>query len=148
MKYFLSREKWGSSATMASNEGFFRMEDCGLQDSGCKGDPSTRCNKRKGDDIIFARLDWFVCNLDWNIKYPTAVVKNLDFWGSYHRPILLNMDLVIQLNLSIKPKRFSFEHIWLLEEDFTNYVKWLWEGRRMNVNLPTTLFQCIGDLKN
>ncbi|XP_073152580.1 uncharacterized protein [Henckelia pumila] len=64
------------------------MEDCGLHDLGCTGDPFTWCNKHKGDEMLFARLDRFVCNLDWRMKYPSAGVKNLDFWGSHHRAVL------------------------------------------------------------
>ncbi|XP_073060288.1 uncharacterized protein [Primulina eburnea] len=106
------------------------LEDCGLQDLFCKGDKFTWSNRRKGDDAIFARLDRFVCNLDWRRRFPTASVENLDYFGSDHRPISLT--LVPRAHRIIKkyPRRFTFEHKWLLEDDFTQTFKLNWDKSR------------------
>lgn len=83
-------------------------------------------NKKKGEDIIFARLDRFLCNTDWQMVFPSAEVVNLDFYGSYHRPISLSLTLPPILNFKRYPKRFTFEHKWLMEDDFADFVQYSW----------------------
>lgn len=46
------------------------IADCGLQDLSALGNLFTWCNRRQGEDRIFARLDRFLCNFDWNVMFP------------------------------------------------------------------------------
>lgn len=63
------------------------INDCMLIDMNVKGDQFTLCNRRLHDDIIFERLDGFLCNSDWHLIYPSAEVSHLDFFSSDHRLI-------------------------------------------------------------
>lgn len=44
-------------------------------------------------------------------------------------------------------KRFTFEHSWLLEEDFSDCFNQSWAESRDSVNLPDRLYKCSKDLK-
>lgn len=63
------------------------LDECGLHDISFKGDHYTWCNKRRGDDLILAKLGRFFCNFDWHMAFPNAEAKNLAYFGSDHRPI-------------------------------------------------------------
>lgn len=65
------------------------LDDSGLQDLSYKWNRFTWSNRRQGDDLIFARLDLFVCNRSWRALFSNAEVENLAFYGSDHRPISL-----------------------------------------------------------
>lgn len=68
---------------------------------------------------MFARLDRFVCNHAWQGLFPYAEAKNLEFAGSDHRTISMVFDPVNNLVGSRFMKRFTFEHKWLLEDEFS-----------------------------
>lgn len=63
------------------------LDICGLHDLPYTGPRFTWSNKRQGDNLIFARLDRFVCNQAWQSIFPHAEALNLEFAGSDHRPI-------------------------------------------------------------
>lgn len=67
------------------------LDECGLQDVKSRGDYFTWFNRRQGSDMIFARLDRYVCNSEWQQMFPTAEFENLGFFGSDHRPILMDI---------------------------------------------------------
>ncbi|XP_075498859.1 uncharacterized protein LOC142537187 [Primulina tabacum] len=104
------------------------LTDCGLFDIQARGDPFTWCNQRLGDENIVARLDRFVCSSEWQSQFPTAEVEHLAYCGSYHRPIYLTFKSGPLQNLRKCPKRFTFEHKWLLEEDFTDTFSRSWQA--------------------
>ncbi|XP_075499819.1 uncharacterized protein LOC142538372 [Primulina tabacum] len=118
------------------------LDDCGLCDILARGDRFTWCNRRKGDALIFARLDRYICNYGWHSTFPEAVLENLGFFGSDHRPVAVQLRPVSSFNLHISPKRFNFEHKWFLEEDFTTIVTNNWEGSQGDYSLPQRLYRC------
>lgn len=68
------------------------LYDSGLQDMSFVGDQFTWCNRRGGDETILERLDRFLCSADWQLNFPEAEVQHLEFFGSDHREIILNLN--------------------------------------------------------
>ncbi|KAL5745800.1 hypothetical protein ACOSP7_026946 [Xanthoceras sorbifolium] len=66
------------------------LVDCDLGDLGFRGDCFTWCNGRCGDGLIQERLDRFVGNIDWRMQFPVYTVTHLEYWGSDHRPVLID----------------------------------------------------------
>ncbi|KAK3211146.1 hypothetical protein Dsin_015852 [Dipteronia sinensis] len=67
------------------------LEDCNLKDMGYIGPCFTMSNKREGDYLIMERLDKGFCNRDWGRLFPQFVIRHLEFWGSDHRPRVLEV---------------------------------------------------------
>lgn len=95
----LSEKMGGNSRSYTQMNAFSDvLHDCGLSDLSCVGDLFTWSNKRSGPDQIMARLDRFLCNIPGHEVFPNAVAENLNFLGSDHRPILLNLSNVTNNN--------------------------------------------------
>ncbi|XP_073041675.1 uncharacterized protein [Primulina eburnea] len=123
------------------------INSCMLSDLNCTGDLFTWCNRRKNNDIIFERLDRFLCNNDWQLLYPAAEVSHLDFYSSDHRLISVSLKKGCEVLFKKGPKRFMFEHKCMLEEDFHQVMN-QWMHNDINVDLPNALFQFSGVMKN
>lgn len=146
---FESEKRGGVSRPFSQMQAFSdALEDCGLREISYVGDNFTWCNKRQGDDRILARLDRFLCNFKWNLLFPSAVVQNHIYLSYDHRPIFLRLSQVRKNCWNKFPKRFTFEHKWVLENDFTDFFKLSWEGLRYYENLPEKLLKCSRDLKS
>ncbi|KAK6128823.1 hypothetical protein DH2020_037459 [Rehmannia glutinosa] len=63
------------------------LEECELRDIMCGGDFFTWVGKRSQTEIIFEKLDRFVCTEEWRQLYPVARATSLEFYGSDHRPL-------------------------------------------------------------
>lgn len=124
------------------------LTSCGLYDIHAKGDPYTWCNKRQGVDNILARLDRFICNYQWHSRFSFAEAENLAYFGSDHRPVLLCLQLDHSQKFLRKPKRFIFEHKWLLEEEFNTVFNQLWKEHRDHKSFPQWLLRCSQDLSS
>lgn len=70
----------------------------------------------------------------------------MDFFGSDHRPIYINLKKSCNGNFAESPKRFPFEHKWLLEDEFADYFQRSWEGLEVSGSLPTKILHCRSDL--
>lgn len=144
----LSEKMGGISRSFEHMNAFSEaLNDCGLSDLSCIGDPFTWSNKRSGSDRILARLERFLSNAAWHEVFPDAVVENLCFMGSDHRSILLKLSTVLIKRCFGNPKRFIFEHKWMIEEDFSAFFKHGWENLSGYGNLPEKLQRCSGVLK-
>lgn len=66
----------------------------------------------------------------WHNLFPSMKAENLEFFGSDHRPIYLNLNVTSIQFLNSYPRRFTFEHKWLLEDDFSDVFKNCWDNRR------------------
>lgn len=88
----------------------------------------TWTNNKKFPNQILERLDRFVANDSWRTCYPNYLSSNLDYFGSDHCPVLINLN-PIPLPSYLPPEQnpFSFEHKWLQEDDYENFVKHCWE---------------------
>ncbi|KAL5736193.1 hypothetical protein ACOSQ2_030981 [Xanthoceras sorbifolium] len=81
-------------------------------------------------DLVLERLDRCVCNLAWRQLFPASTVRNLSFWKSDHRPILLEiLETVPGATLFGRgpKKRFHYEQCWAEEEGCRNVVLQAWQ---------------------
>ncbi|KAK2636059.1 hypothetical protein Ddye_030851 [Dipteronia dyeriana] len=92
------------------------MEESGLHGMGFLGPKFTWNNYRWGDATIMERLDRGMCNRGWRDWFPNFFIRHLDFWGSDHRPLVLDFsnDLDSKNNgLPNSKRRFFFEECWM-----------------------------------
>jgi len=93
-------------------------------------------NNRHGGDLVKERLDRALCNLDWCLTFPEAVVFALPTVGSNHSPLLLHTE--VQQTRRSKP--FVFEAYWLQHPECRNIVTTAWDSaKRAGNNLPHKL---------
>lgn len=69
-----------------------------------------------------------MANDSWRTAYPDHRYKNLDFYNFDHRPVSLNNGPLTPKPLSGPNKPFSFEHKWLLEDDYKETIQTLWNS--------------------
>lgn len=101
----------------------------------------TWLNKRdKGE--VFERLDRFLGNDQWQLSYPNATTKALDFFGSDHRPILCILEGDTTKVTSKGKGRFHFEDKWLLEKSLVPDFLYEWASLEHVGNLPHKLARC------
>lgn len=121
---FVHEKKRGSSCIHSQMSGFRKvMEDCGLNDLMFVGDKFTWFNKRQDNELIFARLDRFLCTRDWHHLYPTAKVRILDLYGSDYRPIFIKLCPTVCATDRKSSQIFYFENKWILEDDFFPFLQ-------------------------
>ncbi|KAL5776412.1 hypothetical protein ACOSP7_009338 [Xanthoceras sorbifolium] len=118
------------------------LDDCELHDLGFTGPPFTWCNGRQTADFIQARLDRFVCDSGWRQFFPFTTVHHLDFWGSDHRPILMDTLGASSHDRGTNPrdsKRFMFEEFWIESAECGNIILEQWRALHGN---------SLGDFQN
>lgn len=102
---------------------------------------------RGGGDEIFARLDRFVLSESWSNLFPIHNIKTLDFYGSDHRPVLLQFVQPKTSCKKLEARRFHFEHKWLgdknFEKDFISEMQCFLGDN----SLPEVLTKCQAFLK-
>lgn len=112
-----------------------RINSCHLMDMGVIGHKFTwRGPLFRGHCRIFERLDRALCNADWCLYFPDAVVKVLprvDF--SDHHPLLI-CPFGITLHKSIP--RFRFQSAWVTHATYMGTVKERWNAAD---DLPSNL---------
>jgi hypothetical protein len=97
------------------------LDDCGLVDLGYSGElfPWKRGRMRQ-------RLERVVGDMAWSNLIPNAIVHNLEYAHSDHRPILVDTEYHrVEDHGRYRPKRF--EACWLREEEFRDVVLHAWE---------------------
>jgi hypothetical protein len=97
------------------------INDCNLADFGYTGNKFTW---HRG--LIRERLDWALTNGDWNIQFGDAVLQNLEYSISDHRPILMTFDCA-GVTERTGPAMLRFEAKWLKEAHFKEVVEEAWE---------------------
>lgn len=99
------------------------LMDNGLSDLGAEGPSFTWINKRKEPYHIKERLDRFVANTEWINTFSSFEVKNLNFYGSDHRPIQITTKQADRSTIQSVQRRFMFEHKWLMEDNFDSQIR-------------------------
>lgn len=87
-----------------------RMNDCRLLDLGSIGPKFTWKGPLKNGVRTYRRLDRGLCNDEWRIQFPEAIVRVLlrvDF--SDHHPILVSP---FGAHCNHREKPFRFERVW------------------------------------
>ncbi|XP_073038304.1 uncharacterized protein [Primulina eburnea] len=103
--------------------------------------------KQHNGEHIFERLDRFLGNAEWQMLFPLAEVTHLDFYSSDHRLISISMKMGCEAEFRKRPSRFTFEHKWMLEEDFQSVMD-QWKNNVNFMELPSKLNQFSGILKS
>ncbi|KAK3189425.1 hypothetical protein Dsin_028986 [Dipteronia sinensis] len=112
------------------------LEDANLKDMGYIGAQFIWSNKRDAASIIMERLDKGLCNSSWKTIYPQFVICHLEFWGSDHRPLVLEFPDDSPLFNSVKKGRwFFFEECWVDDTYCKKIVESAWkvEGNNSKV---------------
>ncbi|CAN1132928.1 hypothetical protein LINPERHAP2_LOCUS7343 [Linum perenne] len=86
-------------------------EDCQLMDIDYTGPRFTWFHGQ-----IRQRLDRAVCNTNWAVSFPDAIVKHLPWIRSDHRPILIHCPVDLTPHPATRP--FQFVAAWLEHESF------------------------------
>lgn len=79
------KKKWQAIAEFRE-----AVADSNLEDMGFSGPIFTWSNKRGGTSTILERLDRGLFNDQWKSMFQHFTIRHLDFWGSDHRPLLLD----------------------------------------------------------
>jgi hypothetical protein len=72
-------------------------------------------------------LDRAVANISWHHMHPSAVVQNLDYAKSDHRPIMIDTDYQVPPT-SHRTKFKRFEAKWFSESGFSDVVLRAWDS--------------------
>ncbi|KAL5832096.1 hypothetical protein ACOSQ4_017450 [Xanthoceras sorbifolium] len=123
----VSSEKLGGTNRLVSGMNDFRnaLDFCNLDDLGFRGPLFTWSNKRVEAANVQERLDRFLANQQWKYLFPGALVENLDFLFSDHRPILLNLQ---GSRRSKAVRSFKFESFWLKDDSCHQVVRNSWNA--------------------
>lgn len=122
-----------------------RHEEEGLQvlvdegDSGQAVAKYTWDNKCRVPHQILELLDRFVANQDWISNFPSYKCTNLDYFGSDHRAIFINTNHCEHNFTKNRAKCFSFDHNWLLEDNYLETFNNSWASRPLDVSFPEKL---------
>lgn len=96
------------------------VQDCNLTDFGYVGD---RYTWQRGN--IRERLDRALTNEMWNDKFNNAVLENLEYSRSDHRPLLMHCDTTSEERFGPSVLRW-FDARWLKERNFHDVVQAAW----------------------
>lgn len=120
-----------------------------LFDLDAEGPTFTWNNMRKGIQRVLVRLDRFVASIDWINNFMERKITNLDYYGSDHRPILLEVTWGDNQLHKAKTgsKCFMFEHKWLLEDDYKDILTKSWNASTQNSDLQNRIENTAGLLK-
>lgn len=105
-------------------------------------------NKRRAPHQVLERLDRYVANAQWLSTFPHYRSVNLDFFGLDHRPVLLKTLPIKNDMLVHQHKAFSFNHNWLLEEDYKETCANFWRDSSTEGDIPRILSSMANKLGN
>lgn len=113
-----------------------------------RGPQYTWDNNCKHPEKVLERHDRYCANQVWKTTFPDAFSKNLDFYNSDHRLILIN---VSPSNSSIwfnHQKSFMFNHNWIMEGDYHQTLSHSWKAKKPNESIHIALHDCSIKIKN
>ncbi|KAH7859872.1 hypothetical protein Vadar_006549 [Vaccinium darrowii] len=93
-----------------------------------RGPKLTWTNNRAGLANTMVRLDRAVCNNNWNLLFPDAVVKNLPRVYFDHAPFIVYTEGIPDTNPSCRTKPFRFEDMWTSHPGFLKVIKDSWNN--------------------
>lgn len=102
------------------------LDTNGLIDLHFSGPPHTWFRGDSEATFKSARLDRFVSNEDWRLKFEEGTVKHLPKACSDHCPILLSTCGFAPIPTSLKP--FRFQAAWLTHEKFKEFMELNWNN--------------------
>lgn len=103
------------------------LADCGLMDLGYTGNPLTWSNNRSDPHTVYCRLDRVCINGMGHTLFLTATVHHIDYVGSDHIPILLQLVRPATNVPSRRQRPFRFEAVWVRKDECLDIVRHVWE---------------------
>ncbi|XP_056697578.1 uncharacterized protein [Spinacia oleracea] len=104
------------------------MEENGLLDLGFSGPSHTWFRGDSANTFKSARLDRFIANDEWRLKFDEGAVKHLPKACSDHCPIVLSTNGFAPIPMICRP--FRFQAAWLTHEKFDEFVRANWDNSR------------------
>ena len=91
--------------------------------------------------MVMERLDRDTCSNEWKMMFPISIIKHLEFWGSDHRPIVLEASEMVPIVDSGRwnGRKFFFEECWANEEECANIVSATWKNGVSNRNVELVI---------
>jgi exonuclease III len=120
-----SDEKKGGNPIDYNLTNAFRntLNDCNLNDLGCKGNIFTWHNKQDEPHYIQARLDRFCASNNWIYNFSAHENNHLLRYGSDHCPIMLDFSTnPICKNIN-QQRQKRYEHMWTRDEEHMQQVQ-------------------------
>jgi exonuclease III len=134
-----AEKKGGARASIQRcNQFVNNINKCNLMDLGAVGAKFTwKGPIYEGRERIFERLDRALCNDDWRLNYPEAIVRvlpRIDF--SDHHPIILYLHGMHNAHRAYK---FRFERAWVMHPNYKYTIQKVWnDNNSMHVNIAKT----------
>jgi hypothetical protein len=131
-------EKKGGALVSARrcNNFLDNINACKLMDMGSVGTKFTwRGPLVHGHERIFERLDRTLCNDEWRVMFPEAIVRvlpRIEF--SDHHPIII---LLQGAQTMSRKSKFRFEKAWMFHDSYTETLK---QHRAVKSSIPDKLF--------
>lgn len=92
-------------------------------DLGYEGTPFTWTNNQIFSETIQERLNRYLVTSSWKSVFRDARVSHLDYYGSDHRKILLDISKPNQHDGRILMKPFQFEPLWQSDSIFKQFME-------------------------
>ncbi|KAK3200122.1 hypothetical protein Dsin_023537 [Dipteronia sinensis] len=135
-------EKLGGSSKRWREMSDFReaLADANLEDMGFMGAKFTWSNKRDVASSVLGRLDRGLCNKGFRSLCSRFVIRHMEFWGSAHRPHVLECpDATNVYNPVKKSRRFFFEECWTKDSECKEIVDLVWRDKGYNCKIQSVL---------
>uniref|UniRef100_A0A803Q104 Reverse transcriptase domain-containing protein n=1 Tax=Cannabis sativa TaxID=3483 RepID=A0A803Q104_CANSA len=127
------------------------LDQCFLNALPAVGDDFTWAKNRKNPTTLKERLDWCFINRVWKDNLLNPILTHLDYFGSDHRVLSVDISFSQQHNPVIRKKsRFRFEKIWLKDEECADIISNCWFSTDLNdptAGLVASLQQCASRLQ-
>uniref|UniRef100_A0A803QLL0 CCHC-type domain-containing protein n=1 Tax=Cannabis sativa TaxID=3483 RepID=A0A803QLL0_CANSA len=127
------------------------LDQCFLNALPAVGDDFTWAKNRKNPTALKERLDWCFVNRVWKDNLLNPILTHLDYFGSDHRVLSVDISFSQQHNPVIRKKsRFRFEKIWLKDEECADIISNCWFSTDLNdptAGLVASLQQCASRLQ-
>ncbi|KAK1393640.1 hypothetical protein POM88_012696 [Heracleum sosnowskyi] len=104
--------------------------------------------KGRGSNVIMERLDRCLCDEEWFKLFPDANVSLLEWGGSDHRPVLINLYLHnkgAKIGNKERKTRFHFEEAWCSDSKCKNIIDNIWLNNdhcRSSLDLKRKIKKC------
>uniref|UniRef100_A0A803P3A5 Endonuclease/exonuclease/phosphatase domain-containing protein n=1 Tax=Cannabis sativa TaxID=3483 RepID=A0A803P3A5_CANSA len=89
-------------------------------------------NRQKPPHHTQERIDWCLSNEAWDAIFPASHLNHGDFFGSDHRPLILNLSHMSDPHTP--PPRFIFDKLWMSEPGFEDCLREAWTQTTSNTH--------------
>uniref|UniRef100_A0A803Q328 Reverse transcriptase domain-containing protein n=1 Tax=Cannabis sativa TaxID=3483 RepID=A0A803Q328_CANSA len=109
-------------------------------------------NRQKPPHHTQERIDWCLSNEAWDAIFPASHLNHGDFFGSDHRPLILNLHHMSDPRTPTP--RFIFDKLWMSEPGFEDCLREAWTQTTSNthsnplIDLNERLTNCSSRLKH